>query len=595
MFTYLRSRKEFLSDFERMDEERELMRNTINHAMRYRRDRKGNNYEVQPKDFESWKTTMEKFRDIMVDMGDDIGIAFEYMMDHRDKGFDTIEDSQQGYHRRIDVMIGGRDIEGNYAMVVFEVKQYDRLLLRDDGRIHYYEHHAEDNPSKEVVEYCGQIRNDNTVVREGRIKLYPVAWLINYDPEDMDERIRMQLEDTYRYDGERVFVAYKGQEDRVKNKLTEVFGSAGRINDVFSTFREGYENIDLSDCIKRMINGGKDDVRLRADQLSCYKSIVKEIDDFRAINDEDRESKHIYVSGKAGSGKSVVALKLLKYCVDNDIKVKYIIQDAAPKIAYKLSGGDKADYFVNPSEYAKEYNINNKDEMVIIIDEAHGLFKRNWDVFQKKKGSVFIYFHDPEQHTTYEDYFMGFDHTLDSQFRCNNDDGYLSFIDDILNNSCTLYTADSLDYDFRLIRDESVLKRLIDDNRYVFVAGPKYENDNSKYIEVGNVKLDKWKIDPEKVFIKEHFDPEKGVNKCSGYKSVRGLETDRIVVIIGDDEGCQEDIHFDDARNMICGTKDVINKYRVLLSRGMRSCYVYCMNEQLRDYLHLEKRVRYVQ
>lgn len=89
-------------------------------------------------------------------------------------------------------------------------------------------------------------------------------------------------------------------------------------------------------------------------------------------------------------------------------------------------------------------------------------------------------------------------------------------------------------------------------------------------------------------------------NQIGCIHTSQGLEFDYVGVIIGNDLRFDEENHmvyasFDDYRDT-AGRKGMKNQadrlsayvkriYKVLMSRGMKGCYVYCRDEKLREYL----------
>ncbi|SEK68704.1 Uncharacterized conserved protein [Butyrivibrio sp. ob235] len=595
MFTYLRMRQDFLNDLNRMREEiislegdniPEIingMRNEINDQLRIR------NFSVS--DYRTWFPSMELFEDIMYELGDDIGISFEYMMDYRMPG--QTEEGLSGYNKRIDVIVGGYDKDGQKTLVVVEMKgwggEYDNqnqnhhLTYINDVGISYWGRGDEDNPSKEVKEYCDQLRLDNQAIVSGDIRIIPVVWMYNFDYQNqiIDQNveidvIRYEIEQRYNTNGEMKFF-YKNQRSEVLEFFIDIYK---RQNDIFSEFRKGFEIPPLHEKIGEILSGGYN-IKLRCDQKACLDDIKRRI--------SENETGVLHIEGRAGSGKSVVAIEVLKYCRENDFSVEYLISEGAPVNAYN-------DTCPGVCTLANQYTETDNPARVIIFDEGHNIFPSTQRIFERiQDRSLIIYFYDPYQKTGNSIFDRGqirVDYRLTSQFRCNMDDGYLSFIDGILDNvDDVFHTATYLDFDVKLVRNQNSLLNLVNDNNNVILTGPEYAA-RDRVIRLSEIDeeqiIQQWPVRYDNVFLQNNVS-EDGSNLYSGVNSIRGLETDHTIVYIADD-----DLPFDAQNNHLGGDECVKNAYRVMLTRAMKSCYIYCENNALRNYLHDIKKIQYL-
>ena len=173
------------------------------------------------------------------------------------------------------------------------------------------------------------------------------------------------------------------------------------------------------------------------------------------------------------------------------------------------------------------------------------------------------------------------------------------------------------DYDFKVIEDPNVLRKLIEEknkinNKSRLVAGycwnwissgkndsnvhdiviPEYNFEMSW--NLGNSQT--WAIDPM------------SVNEVGCIHTCQGLEFDYVGVIIGNDIRYEEDKIVTDytkraqTDQSLKGIKKIAkekgqdvaekiadkiikNTYRTLMTRGMKGCYIYCMDKNLRNYI----------
>lgn len=204
---------------------------------------------------------------------------------------------------------------------------------------------------------------------------------------------------------------------------------------------------------------------------------------------------------------------------------------------------------------------------------------------------------------------------LISQFRCNGSDGYLAFIDNLLEIRDTANVdLEGIDYDFRVVDSPYELRNLIVDrnkenNKARLLAGYCWEwpvetrsDPNYCDIVIGDFKMswnfnntDTWAIDSD------------SVNQVGCIHTSQGLEFDYVGVIIGRDlryengkiitdlferastdqsiKGLKGMYKKDPQKAQEIADEIIRNTYRTLLTRGSKGCYVYCCDENLKNYI----------
>ena len=212
--------------------------------------------------------------------------------------------------------------------------------------------------------------------------------------------------------------------------------------------------------------------------------------------------------------------------------------------------------------------------------------------------------------------------TLTSQFRCNGSDNYLNWIEQVLYNKPIESTFRESDFDFRIFDDPQemydnlVIKNSVDGQTARLMAGfcwPWSQDVNADGDLVKDVKIGDFAIPWEthdkivsarklpKGYVKWYewaYKPE-GIKQCGCIYTAQGFEFDYAGVIIG------EDLRFDTGTNQIITDKNnckdpvlrrnvaeanmtfdhyVRNIYRVLMTRGMKGCFVYICDLNLRNY-----------
>jgi hypothetical protein len=320
----------------------------------------------------------------------------------------------------------------------------------------------------------------------------------------------------------------------------------------------------------------------------------------------------------------------------------FVSKNAAPRNVYKvkLKGTRKSVSINNLFKWPDDFHRYEEDIMdVTLVDEAHRLREKSGvysnlgenqirEIMKASKMSVF--FIDDDQRVTLKDIGsvneikrqarnLGISVMmlkLDSQFRCSGSDGYLSWLDNVLEirDTANYGIEDEWDYDFEVFDDPNLLRSAIEEknspnNRSRIVAGycwnwiTEGKNDPSVYdIEIPEHDFrmswnlgssDTWAIDPD------------SVKEAGCIHTCQGLEFDYVGVIIGDDLRFDGEHIVTDASKRaktdqsLKGLKSnyskeegvkiadrlIKNTYKVLMSRGMKGCYVYCTDDRLRDHL----------
>ena len=204
---------------------------------------------------------------------------------------------------------------------------------------------------------------------------------------------------------------------------------------------------------------------------------------------------------------------------------------------------------------------------------------------------------------------------LQSQFRCNGSDGYLAWLDDVLEIKETAnYDLNGIDFDFKVFDTPEQVRDLIFEknkvnNRSRILAGycwnwNKKEQNNTHFhdIKIGTFGIS-WNLKNTSTYA---IDPG-SVNEAGCIHTSQGLEFDYVGVIIGEDlryeNGCiitdftkraKTDSSLrgivslykkEPAKALKIADELIKNTYRTLMTRGMKGCYVYCCDKSLADYL----------
>ncbi|MBB6451624.1 DUF2075 family protein [Salirhabdus euzebyi] len=206
---------------------------------------------------------------------------------------------------------------------------------------------------------------------------------------------------------------------------------------------------------------------------------------------------------------------------------------------------------------------------------------------------------------------------LASQFRCDGSDGYIAWLDDVLQIRETANANDmGIDYDFRVFSNPHEMKREIEEknkknNKARIVAGycwewPKKNRTKSNFHDIRIEEHDfgmSWNLDNTLTWAID----EKSFHEAGCIHTCQGLEFDYVGVIIGDDlrfedgkvvtdhskraktdqslKGIKKLMKENPTEGEEIADKIIRNTYRTLMTRGQKGCYVYCTDKNLEYYL----------
>lgn len=576
----------------------------------------------------AWKNSMQYMHNVLNtnEIPDDAGVAIEYNI--------------QPTSKRIDFLLSGKDENGNLTAIIVELKQWDSCeVVRDeDGVVETYVgggNRKVAHPSYQAMSYKHLIQDYNEAAQEGPVYLFPCAFLHNYRITPEDPIVDPQY-DEYLKEAP-VFGANDFEKLRnfIKNHLST--GDKGE-----TIFKIEYGRIRpskmLQDSIVRMLQGKKEFV------LIDTQKIVYEHAKRIARKAEFDNKKHVLiVKGGPGTGKTVLAINLLSDFLNESLSAFYVTKNQAPRAVFKqkLKDGGFKNVFIDTLFQSSGSFIDSATNGidVLLVDESHrlneksGMFSNKGENQTKEiinAAKFSIFFIDEAQRVTLKDKgtiadikkFASEQNAeieeieLDSQFRCNGSDGYLAWLDNLLEIRETA-NANSLeyDYDFRVFDDpnelyDAIVKRN-DNNKARMVAGYCWD-----WVKAGQNNTDVLDITiPEFGFAKSWnlgntstwaIDPE-SIEQIGCIHTCQGLEFDYVGVIIGDDMRYENGRIVTDATkraktdSSLKGLKKLIaedpdaaeeiadkiikNTYRTLMTRGMKGCYVYCTDAPLAEYL----------
>ena len=574
----------------------------------------------------SWRNSLKEMYITLNDSAipSDAGVAIEYNIPQTSK--------------RVDFLISGYDDNNKGNVIIIELKQWEQLQAVEghEAIVETYTGGANRrvvHPSYQAWSYAALIKDYNQYVQDEDVELHPCAYLHNYPRKDNDPLDAKQYEDIL---SDAPAFTY-GQRDALRNFIKKNI-KTGDGEDTLVKIEHGKikPSKQLQDSICGMLKGNKEFIMLD-EQKVVYETILN----LSTKCQKDNKKRTIIVEGGPGTGKTVVAINLLAELTKRDQFAQYVSKNSAPRIVYgyKLKGSMKRNSVDNLFKGSGCYTDAPLNSIgTILADEAHRLNEKSGmfqnlgenqikEIIHASRCSVF--FIDESQRVTTSDIgsveeiekWAKMEHSevlrmeLISQFRCNGSDGYLAWVDDVLQIRDTAnYDLEGIDYDIRICDSPMEMEHIILEknsirNRARILAGycwnwPKETRNDVNYhdIKIGDYGIS-WNLDGGDAFA---INPD-SVHEAGCIHTSQGLEFDYVGVIIGDDMRYENgEIITDYSKRAktdqsMKGIKGIAknnpqeanrladeiikNTYRTLMTRGMKGCYVYCTDSKLSEYL----------
>lgn len=590
-------------------------------------------HRTSPAEMRSWRNSMVYMNNALALAGTpgDARVAVEYRVPLTAK--------------RVDFILTGADESGRDTAVIVELKQWSEVEATDaDAVVRTWiggAHRETTHPSYQAWTYAALIRDYHTAVQDGDVRLVPCAYLHNCRDGGAinDPRYAEHLERAPSFlegDAQRL-ADFLGRHVRRGDRTRLMYRmDHGRLRPSKS----------LSDELASLLSGNRE-FHLIDDQKLVYEIALK-------LSTEAGVSGRrqvLIVKGGPGTGKTVVAINLLAELTRRRRVVQYVSRNAAPRAVYaaKLKGTmtrTRIDSLFRGSGGFVDTAPKTFDALV--VDEAHRLNEKsglygnlgeNQVLELVRAAALGVFFVDDDQRVTLEDIgesgeirrhaeALGADvHEMElgSQFRCNGSDGYLAWLDDVLQIRPTVNTTlEGAEYEFvvhetpNALRDR-IIALNVTRNRARMVAGYCWDW--------------KGKMDPE---IEDIVYPEHGfaarwnlgsdgslwimqpdsVHEIGCIHTCQGLEVDHVGVLVGPDLVVRDGIAVTDARarsgqdRSVHGYKKwlvedpdaaraaadrvIKNTYRTLMSRGLKSCSVYSSDAETNDWFGQRSSTRIV-
>lgn len=570
----------------------------------------------------SWRNSLQYMRNVLDDRGipSDAGVALEFKIPQTS--------------RRIDFILSGAGADDRETMIIVELKQWESAEPTfKDAIVKTYLGKGlreEPHPSYQAWSYAAMLQDFNKTVQDDAVHLRPCAYLHNCTKpaglKDAHYQAHLEKAPLFLKDDfaklQRFIRQYIRHGDK-KDLLYRV--DNGKISPSRS----------LAEHLASLMQGNQAFLMID-DQKLVYESALQAADEAASGG-----KRVLLVEGGPGTGKSVVAVNLLVELTKRDKLVQYVSKNAAPRAVYasKLAGTLTRTRIDNLFKSSGSYIEAEPDQFdALLVDEAHRLNEKSGlygvdgenqikELISAAKLTVF--FLDEHQRVTLKDIGEAASierwaaelgasverYELPSQFRCNGQDGFLAWVDEALYQTETGNpTLEGVDFDVRVLDSPVELRELIEErnierNSARMVAGycwdwlSKADPAAWDIVFPGHGFKAKWNLKEDgSLWILK----ESSVREIGCIHTAQGLELDYIGVIIGPDllvrngkVQIRPDAH-PSRDQAIKGYKKLMreqgdaglaavdalirNTYRTLLSRGMKGCYIWCVDPETNAY-----------
>ena len=571
-------------------------------------------------EYNSWKTSLPQIGLVLADnrIDDDVQVALEYQIPLTSK--------------RVDFMVGGSNGKTDNVVIV-ELKGWEKCTATSkENVVETFTGQANrevTHPSQQAYSYAKLIENFNESVRENNIGLIPCAYLHNYLSEYRDQIFHPNYQEAI--SDAPVFLREDGA---LLSDFISQYVNRPSDKKLFDIIENGKlkPSKSLQDSIGSLMNGNRD-FEMIDEQQVAYATILKLVEN--SINSEEKHT--IIIQGGPGTGKSVIAVNLLAKINNNGYSCVYVTKNGAPRYTFSqhlTKGKHSVSYLRGLFKGSGSFvDVPNNTFDCILADEAHRLNMKSGlygnkgenqikEIIRSSKISVF--FVDEDQIVTMKDIgrvseikkqaellgskiHFGKSLNLVSQFRCNGSDGYIAFLDNVLEIRKTAnYTMD-IDYDVRVFDDPVLmreeLRKYNRNNKARMIAGYCYPWVSDKDKTLMDIRLPggfeaQWNFETNSFAT----DPN-SFEQVGCIHSTQGLEFDYVGIIIGKDmqfrnghvitdyheRYLKRDKTIENVRTIEdqqLADRIIRNTYKTLLSRGQKGCFVYCEDRALSEHFH---------
>ena len=584
-------------------------------------------YSPSPSELQSWRNSLRAMAQVLQHAGlGDHGILLEYQLPLTSL--------------RLDCMITGRDDDKRDNSVIVELKQWSACESAEgDNEVITWVGGAQReilHPSAQVGRYSMFLQDNHTAFHEEQaVEVYACTYLHNYFFKEKDVLLSEKFKDLLES-----FPLYSGDDVDTLAKYLLRKLSKGEGLDVLKRIEDGKYRPSkklmqhVADTIR-----GKSEYLLMDEQLVAYDSVLAAA---RKGFHEGKKST-IIIRGGPGTGKSVIAINLMADLLKQNYNAQYATGSRAFTMTLRKAIGNRGavqfKYF--NSYVTAPYNAVD----VLICDESHRIRTTSDNRFTRstershhpqveeliRASKVTVFLVDDRQvvrpgEIGSSQYIMGHaerlncnikEYDLKVQFRCMGSDAFVSWINNTLGIERTphiLWNGEE-GFDFRIFPsphslEAAIREKAAEGHTARLTAGfcwkwskqPKSDGTLEEDVAIDDYRRP-WNAAPEAVRLARDipkatlwaYDPG-GIDQIGCIYTAQGFEFDYVGVIFGNDliydyakqewiglpvNSCDSEVK----RSKGKFTDLVKNTYRVLMSRGMKGCYVHFLDKDTERFI----------
>lgn len=551
-----------------------------------------------------------------------------------DDGGVLIEYNIPSTSKRIDFIVSGYDEKDNANFVIVELKQWETAQAseKEDIVVAYTGGGFREvaHPSYQAFSYKKYLMDMNEAIYSSNLNPFSCAYMHNFPRRNPEPLLNSQYRDIV----EDTPVFFTEDTEKLEQFLHKYVGK-GKGKEILYQIENGKirPSRKFVEYVSSMFKGNEV-YTLLDEQKVAHANIIK-------YASTATEKTTIIVNGGPGTGKSVVAMNAFADLLESGKNIKFIAPNASfrttivgmlakntkhsTKRLNALFSGSGSFFSAYPNEFD-----------VLVVDEAHRLKKKGAYMYKGisqvedviKASLVNVFFIDDNQRIRPDD-----EGTVDTikevaarqgsqvveiellaQFRCAGAEGFLNWVDHNLQiqETANFDGWDGDAFEFEIVDDPHTLTNLIATKNTAgykarLLAGFAWpwtgESEGNPNAEISDVEIQEHKFAMPWNSRRDQYSwaiDNTKVNQIGCVHTSQGLEFDYVGVIIGNDlryNPLMSEVYasysdYYDAsgkkglkENPAELTKLVKNIYKVLLSRGMRGCFVYCRDKNLQDYL----------
>jgi DUF2075 family protein/phage repressor protein C with HTH and peptisase S24 domain len=536
--------------------------------------------------------------------------------------------------RRLDCLICGKDGRKKDNAVIVELKQWEKCEESDkDNEVLTWVGGAKRevlHPSVQVRQYQMYLQDTHTAFNDDidPIGLEACTYLHNYnyyaDDVIFANKFNEALKDCPLFTADNV----DDLKDYLYGRLMKGDGLRILKQIEESHYRPSKK---LMDHVGNIIKG-KSEYILLDEQLIVYDTVLS----CAKKGFHDKQKAVIIIKGGPGTGKSVIAINLMADLLLKGYNAHYATGSRAFTGTLREIIGTRgsAQFKFFNSYSGAEFNVID----ILIADEAHRIRSTSNSRFTPRikrtnlpqieellhASKVAVFFIDDDQvvrpneigSTEYikenalKNNCKIYEYELEAQFRCNGSDAFVNWINNTLSikRTANVIWDQHEEFDFKIFNSplelENAIRQKVSEGFTGRVTAgfcwdwymPNEDGTLKDDVVIGDYKRP-WNAKPEARILAPGIPPASlwaydpnGLNQVGCIYTAQGFEFDYVGVIFGEDlvyDFDKQEWVGDQSKSSDSVVKRSADKfidlvkhtYRVLLSRGMKGCYVYFMNK----------------